>query len=169
MDILLILARLLHVGLGVFWAGTALFNAFFLAPAFQEAGPDGAKVGAALMRRGMMTVLPVAAITTVLSGFYLYWRMSGGGSGFMATRQGMTLGTGGLAATLALVLGLVVARPAMVNAAAVGQRAAQASGAERDALMAQAAALRSRSNAASQVVTWLLILTLAAMAVARYL
>jgi hypothetical protein len=57
----------------------------------------------------------------------------------------------------------------MVNAAAVGQRAAQASGAERDALMAQAAALRSRSNAASQVVTWLLILTLAAMAVARYL
>lgn len=170
MDILFLIARLLHVGLGAFWVGTALFNAIFLGPAFQDVGPDGAKVGAALVRRRMMVVLPVAAILTILSGFWLYWRVSGGfDAGFMGSRQGQALGTGGLTAVLALVLGLAIVRPAMVKAGELGQKAGQAAGPERDALLAQSQTLRLRSVAAGKWVTWLLVVTLAAMAVARYL
>lgn len=169
MDILLILARLLHIVLGAFWVGTALFNHFFLGPALLDIGPDAAKVGAALVRRRMMVVMPVAAILTILSGFYLFARVSGSfGAGFMGSRHGQALGVGGVAAVLALILGISVVRPAMVKAGALGQAAAQATGTQRDTLLAQSAALRARSNAGGTWVTGLLAVALVLMAIARY-
>jgi hypothetical protein len=170
MDILLILARLLHIGFGAFWVGAALLNFFFVGPAFQDAGAEGAKVGAAMMKRGMMLWLPVAAIITIVSGFWLYWRVSGGFTPeFMGSRQGQALGTGGLAALVALVLGIAIVRPAMMKAGALGQQAGQVTGAQRDALLAQSRALQVRSASLGRLVTGLLIVALAAMAVARYL
>ena len=58
MDLLLLTARLLHVVLGVFWAGALIFTAVFLLPSIRDAGPDGAKVAAGLMRRRFLDVLP---------------------------------------------------------------------------------------------------------------
>src|SRR3990172_5385186 len=99
MDILLLLARLLHIVLGTFWAGTMIFNAVFLSPAFQDVGPDAAKVAGALVRRRFMTIMPIVALVTILSGFWLYWRLSGGfDSGYMGSRPGQTLGMGAVAA-----------------------------------------------------------------------
>ena len=139
-------------------------------PAFQEAGPEGAKVGAALMKRGMMVWLPLAAVITILSGIYLYWRVSGGFTPeFMGSPQGQGLGTGAVAALVALVLGLAIVRPSMMKSGALAQRAGQATGAERDALLAESRALQARSATWGTWVTYLLILALAAMAVARYL
>jgi len=170
MDILLILARLLHIGFGAFWVGVAIFNFFFLGPAFQAAGPEGAKVGAALMKRGMMMWLPLAAMITLLSGLYLYWRVSGGFTPeFMGSPQGQALGAGAVAAIAAFVLGLTIVRPAMMKSGSLGQRAGQATGAERDALQAQSRTLQARAATWGTGVTYLLIFALAAMAVARYL
>jgi uncharacterized membrane protein len=169
MDILLLLARLLHILLGAFWAGTLIFTALFLTPALGDVGPDGAKVMGALARRRFMTVMPIVALVTLLSGFWLYWRLSGGfAAGFMGSRQGQMLGAGAVAALVAWVIGLAVVRPAMMRLGAIGQRAAQLSGAERDAVLAQAQAVRTRSAVASRWVAGLLTLALAAMAVARY-
>ncbi len=47
-----LLVRFLHVLAGAIWVGMATFSAFFLMPAMKEVGPDGAKVMAALERRG---------------------------------------------------------------------------------------------------------------------
>jgi len=169
MDILLLLARLLHIVLGTFWAGTMIFNAVFLAPAFQDVGPDAAKVAGALVRRRFMTIMPIVALVTILSGFWLYWRLSGGfDSGYMGSRQGQTLGMGAVAALVAFVIGISIVRPAMMRSGALGQRAAQAAGAERDALLAQVKAQRARSTLAGRWVAGLLTLALAAMALARY-
>jgi hypothetical protein len=169
MDIPLILARLLHIGLGAFWVGTMFFNALFLGPALQDIGPDAAKVGAALVRRRMMLVMPIVAILTLLSGFWLYWRVSGGfAPGYMGSNQGRTLGVGGVAALLAFVVGMILVRPAMGRAAALTQSAAQASGAERETQMAEAQAARNRSAVGGRWVSWLLGLALVAMAIARY-
>ena len=169
MDILLLLLRVLHVGLGAFWFGAVMFNTVFLGPALNEIGPDAAKVGAAMIRQKVMVYMPIAAITTILSGLWLYWRISGGFQPeFMGSRQGMTLGTGGLAAIVAVVLGLAIIKPAMEKAGALGQKAGQSSGAERDALLAQAAAARGRSASGSIAVALLLVVAILAMAVARY-
>ncbi len=170
MDPMLLLVRLLHVGLGVFWAGALIFNALFLLPAIREAGPEGAKVAAGLMRRRFLDVLPAVAILTVLSGFWLYWRVSAGFSqGYMRSRTGMAYGLGGVAALLALGLGLAIVRRSMLRAASLSQAAALASGPERDAQLATAQALRARAAAAGRIVAGLLALTAATMAVGRYL
>ena len=169
MDILLLLGRLLHIGLGAFWAGTLIFNAVFLLPALADVGPDAAKVAAALQRRRFMTVMPIVALLTILSGFWLYWRVSGGfGSAFMGSPQGQALGAGAVASLVAYVIGLAVVRPGMARAGALGQRAAQAAAGEREALIAQATVARQRSAAGGRWVAVLLGLALALMAVARY-
>jgi hypothetical protein len=170
MDLLLILMRLLHVGLGVFWVGAVLFNVIFLTPSLKDAGPDGAKVAAGLMKRGFMQVMPIVGILNILSGLWLYWKMSGGfQSAYLHSRPGIAFGLGGLMAILAFTIGVVVIRPAMLQAMSLGQSAAQAPAAEREAIMAKAQALRERGTAAGNLVVVLLGLTAAAMAVARYL
>ena len=156
--------------LGAFWFGAVVFNTLFLGPALGDIGPDAAKVGAAMVRRKVMVFMPIAAFTTILTGLWLYWRVSGGfGAGYMGSPQGRTLGIGAVAAVIAIIIGFAMVRPGMEKAAALGQRAAQASGAERDALMAQAQALRTRGATANNWVAGLITVTIVTMAVARYL
>jgi len=170
MDVLLILSRVLHVGLGVFWVGALVFNTAFLLPSMRDAGPDAAKVAAGLMKRRFMEVLPAAAGLTILSGLYLYWRLSGGFSvAYMTTRAGAAYALGGALALVAFGFGVAVVRPAMLGAAALTQAAMAGGGGERDRMLAEAQALRVKAAAAGQLVAWLLVTTTIAMAVARYL
>ncbi|MGH8622284.1 MAG: hypothetical protein ACRET3_09115, partial [Burkholderiales bacterium] len=74
----MIALRLVHVVLGMFWAGTLIFVATFLNPAVRAAGPEGAPVMQRLQERGLLSVMPVVAALTILSGLALYWRLSGG-------------------------------------------------------------------------------------------
>jgi hypothetical protein len=169
MDLLLLIARLLHIVLGVFWAGTLFFSALFLLPSIRDAGPDGAKVVAGLLKRRFVDVLPAAAILTVLSGFWLYWYASAGFQPeYMGSRPGMWYGTGGLTAVIGLVIGLAVVRPSMLKAAALGQSAASLPAGEKEAALAQAGALRARAAKANRVIAVLLGITLVTMALGRY-
>lgn len=169
MDLPVIIARLLHVGLGVFWAGTIVFNATFLAPAIRDAGPDGAKVGAGLLQRRFADVMPVVAVLTILSGSYLLWRASGGfTTAYLTSRTGITLSAGALAALVGFGIGVAVMRPAMLGAAALSKSAASAAPEQREGMVAQAQALRLRAGSAGKVVAWLLTVSTVAMAVARY-
>ena len=170
MGLLFLCARVLHVGLGVFWAGTLIFNAAFLLPSMRDAGPEGAKVAAGLMRRRFLDIMPAVAIVTVISGLYMYWRVSGGfASAYMGSPMGITYGMGGAAALVALGFGLGILRPAMVRAAALTQAAAGAESEERDRALKEAQALRLRAGNAGRVVAWLLGAATIAMAIARYL
>jgi hypothetical protein len=169
MDLTLVVVRLVHIGLGVFWAGAVFFTAFFLAPALRDAGPDGAKVAAGLQRRRLFDVLPIVAGLTILSGFWLYWRASVGFQpAYMRSAVGMTYGVGAVAALAALALGLAIVRPAMLKAARLTQSAASASPAEREAQLAAAQQARVRGAKATQIVTLLVFIAVAAMAIGRY-
>jgi hypothetical protein len=171
MDWVIVTMRVVHVVLGVFWAGTLIFVALFLVPAVREAGPEGARVMAAIQRRRFLDVMPLVALATLLSGLWLYWRMSAGFRwGWMTTPMGSSLGIGGLSATLAFIIGVGVMRPATLQAGALARDAAEMpDGPERAARMAQVQALRGRSVRAGRVVAVLLALATALMAVARYL
>ena len=156
---LLLLMRLLHILTGIFWVGTMMFNTAFLFPAFKDAGPDGAKVAGGLAKRNFMVIMPIVALVTILSGFWLLWRVSGGfQSTFMRTGMGRAIGVGATCAIVAFIIGVVVVRPAMVQSMALAQSDPQ-----------RAQVLRVRGDVAGRVVTALLVLAAAAMAVARYL
>ena len=167
---LLLLLRLLHVVGGALWVGMAVYTTVYLIPAVEDAGPDGGKVMAALQRRGILTVLPALALVTVLSGAWLYWRMSGGMSGeFLRSGTGLTFGLGGLASVAAYAIGIAVLRPSMMRAAALmSQIGPQMAEAERRERVAEAQRSRARGSRAGQIVAVLLLAAVAAMAVARY-
>ena len=170
MNALMITLRLLHVLGGVLWVGMMFFATFFMMPAIVEAGPDGAKVMAGVMRRRLPQIMPVIALVTILSGAWLYYRDSAGFQpAFLHSRMGMALGTGGILAIVAFFIGVAVIRPNMMRAVALTQEAMQAPAAERESKMAQAAAARARGHTAEHVVAFLLILAVAAMAVGRYI
>jgi uncharacterized membrane protein len=164
MDPLLLVMRLLHIVSGVFWAGTMIFMAFFLFPSVRDAGPAGGKVVAELTRRRFTEIVPVIAIVAILSGLWLYWRASVGFQpAYMGSRTGMTFGTGGAAAILSLLIGMVIVRPSMKRAAELA-----AAGPPDEARMAQIQQLRARAGKGGQIVALLLLLAVAAMAVGRY-
>ena len=170
MDVPLILARVLHISLGVFWVGTIVFNAIFLSPSMRDAGPDGAKVAAGLMKRRFLDVMPLVALTSILSGLYLLWRASiGFAPAYMGSRIGIAYSTGLLVTVVAFGLGVGVLRPAMRRAAALSQQAATAAPDERASMMATAQAMRVRAGAAGTVVAGLLVAVTITMSVARYL
>lgn len=165
-----LITRLIHVIMGVFWAGTMVFNAAFLLPAMREAGPEGAKVAAGLMRRRFLDIMPVVGLLTVLSGIDLLRRVSSGFSAaYLQSSIGMTYGLGLVASVVALAVGVSIVRPSMLRATALSQAAVGMAGPEAAAAMATAQALRARAGKAAPVVAWLLGVTVVCMAVARYL
>ena len=147
MSLLLIMLRLIHVVGGIVWVGAAVFATLFLSPAMQEAGPDAAKVGAAMARRGMMTFMPLVAIATIVSGIWLYWRDSGGFSGaYMSTPIGMTFGIGGALALLVFVVGSTVGLPSIKRAGALQQSLGSLAPPDRALRLAEIGRLQARSG-----------------------
>lgn len=169
MNILLVIARALHVGLGVFWAGTAIFIAAYLNPAMDDAGPDAAKVGLGLIRRGFLNVFPAAAIGTVLSGLYLLGKAASGTPGYMGTPPGIAYSIGMLSALGALFVGLTRIRPSMLRIGALAPTIATAPAGERERIAAEVQTLRGRAGRGGRAVAWMLAITVLTMAVGRYL
>jgi len=170
MDLLIIVLRGIHVVGGALWVGAMVFIAFALGPAVEEAGPGAAMIMPALQRRGVMTVLPLLGLATVVSGLGLLWVVGGGDlAGFLGTPTGLALGLGGFAALVAFLIGILVARPATMGAAAIFQTLASAPPGEQAGRLAAATELRTRGIKAGRYVAILLLLSATGMAVARYL
>src|SRR5437762_1731287 len=74
----MLVLRFAHVFFGALWVGMMAFQTFFLMPALAEVGPDSGKLMAALMRRRIPVILPIVALITLVSGFWLFQRLSGG-------------------------------------------------------------------------------------------
>ena len=166
----IIVLRLIHILGGIFWLGSGLFTTFFLMPALGRAGPAAAgPLMGALQQRRLFTVLPVAAVLTMISGARLLQIVSGGfAPAYLASRPGQTLMWSGLAAVIAFVVSLAVARPAAVRAGQLGATMATLPPDQRAARGAELERLRRRSGLATMVAMALLITSAAGMAVARY-
>jgi len=167
--VLMIVLRFLHVVSGALWVGMFAFMTFFLMPAFAEAGPESGKVQGALMKRGVPVVMPLIALITLVSGMWLFQRLSGGAAGaFLKTPTGLAFGIGGLLALLAFLFGIILGRPVMIRMAKLGESLPSASPADRPGISAEMQRLRGRSATLNRVVMALLLVALTAMAVARY-
>ncbi len=170
MDRFMLILRMFHILLGVFWAGTIFFLVFFLGPSIRAVGADGAPVMRELVRRRFLDVMPIVAGLTILTGLVLYWRLSGGmAMGWIRSPFGMSLTVGGVASILALIVGVTGVRAATLGAIRMTAALGSASEKERGPMQAEIQRLRQRSAAAALWVARLLIIAVATMAVARYL
>lgn len=166
----ILVLRLVHVLGGVFWVGSGLFSAFFLAPSLVAAGPAAGRIMAELQRRRMFLVLPTVAVLTILSGLRLMWIASSGfGSAYFASRSGSIYAISGAASIVAFLIALLIARPAAQRGGQLaGSLATMPEGVERSAIETEASRVRRRGALASAAAMWLLLLAAAGMAVARY-
>jgi uncharacterized membrane protein len=162
--------RLIHIFGGVFWAGTVFFLLRFLMPAVAGSGAGGQSVMQQLAAKQKLGVaVPIAALLTVLSGLGMYARNVSGSSGVWArSSQGMTYGAGGLAAIVALIIGATMIGPSLEEIVKI-QLAAQESGraltADEEATVAH---LGARSSRGAKIAAGMLVITVATMAVGRY-
>jgi uncharacterized membrane protein len=166
----LLVLRLVHILGGIFWLGSGLFTTFFLLPAMSSAGPAASQIMLELTKRRLFVVLPTAAVLTILSGVRLLMIASGGFSrDYFGLISGKTYTLAGIAATLAFLLSLIVARPAAVRVGALAQQVGSAGPGDRDRITAEMQVLQARVKSSSVIAMGLLILAGAGMAVARYL
>jgi len=160
----LMMIRLLHVLLGVFWSGAVLFLMLFLDPATRAAGPAGGQVMQQLQKRGFVGTLVLVGLVTVLTGVYVLWSVSGGfESAYMGSLRGIMLSTGALTGLLALGTGAHVSRPTVRKLGVVAQRVASAEGAPDPDDLAEMARLRARLTLAVRIAGVLLAITLVTM------
>jgi hypothetical protein len=170
MNTLLLILRLFHITGGVLWVGFGVFMALVLGPALDRMGPDGGKVMQAIGSKLQTVIMPLVAISTLVSGFWLYWIVSGGFSpSYTHSGPGLTLAIGGLSALTAFLVGMLLIRPAMTKAMMLSQRLASSPPDQQAAIAAEAKRYRQRAVGAGKVVTTLLLLATVCMAVGRYL
>ena len=170
MDYYVIILRIIHILSGVFWAGGAFALIGFVSPAAAQAGPAGGKVMQRLtLGTRWITAVSAAAGLGVLSGLLLYWRASGGlRSEWLSTGTGITFTIGGLAALIALSVGIQVGGLSR-RLAELGQKIEAAGGPPSPENAAQLAAFQGRLQSLGSLTVVLLVLTLLAMASARYI
>jgi len=167
---LTIVLRFAHVFFGAIWVGMMAFQVFFLGPALATVGADAGKLMGALARLRMQLIMPILALITLVSGFWLFQRMSGGNMGaLMATPMGKAFAIGGVSALVAFLFGMIAMRPLMMRSLKLMESMAAAPPDQRAAMSTELQRLRDRGTLFGKVVAVMLLFTLAAMAVARYL
>lgn len=108
MDWYVLVLRLIHVIGGVFWAGAYLALVRFFVPSVRSGEPAEGRIMGRLMPK-MGPALGGAATLTVISGVLLFTRDFGAASSVSASMIGF--GIGGLAATIAWLLGILMFTP----------------------------------------------------------
>lgn len=166
----LLILRLLHIGFGIFWAGAAIYLAFFIEPAVKALGADGTKFMQQLVRTNRFpVVILLSALVTVVAGALLIWKLSGGlQSQWLSTRYGTVLTTGGAMAIVAFLIGFSISRPASMRMAKIGKAVAIAGGPPTAAQIGELQKLGRRISVAGRVIAILLILAVVGMSAFRY-
>jgi hypothetical protein len=167
---MLYVLRVLHILSGAFWYGALIFNARFLMPSLGAVGPAGGAVVEQLNKRGITQAFMGASIVNIASGVWLMFLVSGGDLGaWMRTGTGRTFSTGATFAILAMIIGMVIMPPATKRLGAIAAGIAKRGGPPTPEEAAEMTRLQGRMRTGTMIVATLLTLTVAAMALARYL
>ena len=172
MDPVVLLLRVLHIGSGVFWVGSAFAFFLFVSPSAKALGPDayGAFMDQVTRVRRFPFVVLGAGFVTVLAGAALYYRASGGFSGaWIASPTGVGFSVGAIAGILSRALGPLAIVPSIGKMEAIGS---QLKAEQRPPTAAEGAALEaldSRLAQVGQIDLVLLTVAVVMMATARYL
>jgi len=163
--------RILHVVLAGIWLGAAFFVVMFLMPVVSQPGPAGGQMLTGVVRRGMAPFMASIGGTTILTGFYLFWRFTGGFDPVVsASRGGMAFSIGALTGVIALILGgSMVGRSAKKIADLTAKATGLPDGADRATMMSEMTALKAKMTTFGRIVVVLLVISMATMALGHYI
>ena len=160
---MIILARAVHVLSGVIWAGFAIIVGLALVGVPAGETPHAARhARRSMVNRGLRIVAP-AAILTLLSGAYLFSALHRGGG----APGEIALLLGAVSAVLALIVGAIGNGLPERRLAKLDETAARTRLSPE--MSAEVAALDRRVVFSARVTAALLIMSVLAMGVARYL
>jgi uncharacterized membrane protein len=167
---LLLFLRVVHIGAGVFWAGSAFLMTWFIEPAVRASGDDGRRFMQRMAASGRLgRALAAAAGATVLAGLALMWIMGVTlGQGFYESGRGLALSLGMLLGIAAFVVGFLMQNRPMRKMSAIGQQLAAAGGPPSPAQAAELEKLNGTVRRGGQIVATLLVFTVLLMAMSRY-
>ncbi len=166
MDLEFVVLRVIHIGFGAFWFGTAVFMAAILEPRLRELGPEVQKPLMGALMPVLNKALTAAGTITIAAGVYILLRMKWGNLDHLYnTDWGRSI-----------VLGLAVTVIAMGTGAATGAQGRQMAqlGASIEGRpptpeeAAQLQLLSSRLRRLVRTTAVLLFIAVAAMASARW-
>ena len=107
MNVEFVIVRVVHIGFGVFWAGSALFMAIILEPRLRALGPAIQRPVMAALVPIMGPAMAISAIITMGAGVYLVIRLRGSRlDEFFDTGWGWAIFIGFVASVAAFAAGL---------------------------------------------------------------
>lgn len=160
------LLRIVHIGAGAFWFGGVLMMTFFIGPTVREMGEAGPRFVAHLVRNLKFTTrMSIAAGSTVLAGFILYWIDSSGfTSAWMQSNAGIGFGIGGVFGAVGFVYGILIGRTTNTLVDLGGQIQGKPSPDQ----LTQLQTLQMQQARYSRITAISLTLSIIFMAIARY-
>lgn len=162
--------RAAHVLLAALWLGAAFMLSVFVMPAVRDVGQGGGQFMQTLQRRKLHSFMALAAVLTVLTGLWLYWRFTAGlDETVILSPGGLAFGIGGICGLLAMILGGAILGRGFARIVSLGERAAAGPEAERAAHMQDIETLRQRLGVAGKLILLLMVLALVLMAIGHYL
>jgi hypothetical protein len=167
MTYLIWLLRIIHIVAGVFWVGGTLIMTFFIAPTIGATAEAGQRfVGHLMNELKFSNRMSIAAGSSVLAGFILYWIDSQGfTSAWMSSGAGRGFGIGAGFALIGFVFGVLIGR----TTKAMAQVGAQIQGKPSPDQMHQLQTLQKKQATYSMIAASTLVLATIFMAIARYL
>ncbi|MBI3260006.1 MAG: hypothetical protein HYZ54_11100 [Ignavibacteriae bacterium] len=170
MEYLIVLMRLLHILSGVLWAGAVFTLSFFLLPAINALGASGGKMMQQFVKtNNYPLVMSLAATTNILSGIFLYWHLSYGFmSDWILSNYGVCLTAGGLSAIVAFVIGISVNLPGGKRMQQIAKEIEVSGGTPTGVQIKEMTAIKNRMTLSTNYIAYLLLFTVATMAIARY-
>jgi uncharacterized membrane protein len=161
--LLILLARAVHIGGGVAWAGSVFMMTSVILPLAAKHGTAGFGRWVGMIGRRVGPASGIAALLTILSGIYLMGVLHPGDRSV----GGLVLISGAAAGVLSFAVGFFIGRPAGLKLAQLSEQQGE-SGAPSAEAAQRLAALRARSAISARVTAALLGLAVLAMAVFRY-
>ena len=79
MDVEVVILRILHIGFGVFWVGSAPFLVSILEPRLRALGPAIQRPVMGALARVMDPAMGISGLITIAAGLTLYFRLPRGG------------------------------------------------------------------------------------------
>jgi len=166
----IIVLRIIHIFCGVFWAGYAFFNYYYLQPTVKALGPDGQKTMQHLAQKtNFLTVIYTAATLTMLSGLAIYWIMFGFNLSFIASGYGMVLSVAGLAGIIGWFIVVAFIRQIFVQMQVVGGEMQSSGNPPTPELIAKMQGLVGRLGKLGKIALIFIIIALLGMSSARFL
>lgn len=165
----MLILRILHVGFGIFWAGSVFYFTLFLIPALKSSGPEGMKFMQALGKTGYPTFLMIASVTSITAGILLIAKISGGfRPEWFSSLYAQIVTSGGVIAIIAFLIGISMNRPAAARIGRISETIAKQGTPPTPAQMAELGKMRQRIFNGTKYIAILLAISVITMSIFRY-